>query len=279
MNRPRPVKAMMESNLKSVNKLGHYLAYLNQYRPMYISLVSKEFKGKFKYTSLGYFWHLLNPLAQIMIYYVVFTTIFGRDIPNYWLYISTGMFTFVFLNSNIAGACNIIIVNKNLITKIAFPREITIFARVTSNLITLITSYVLIILLIIMFQVNLSWSIGYLPIIILIMAIFSTGTALVFSAVTIYFRDVANATAILMGCMMFAIPIMYLSAQRSTPMMDMLWHINPLFYFVETIHDILYYGFAPDIVYVLICASFASISLILGIIVFKKIEKGFAERL
>ena len=99
------------------------------------------------------------------------------------------------------------------------------------------------------------------------------------SSIVVYVRDVSNAMNILCGCLMFALPIMYLAEQRSTPAMELFWSVNPLYYYIETIHDAFYYCVVPDLFQLLICFILAPIVFTGGLFVFKKLEKGFAEQL
>ncbi|MBE6521439.1 MAG: ABC transporter permease [Thermoplasmata archaeon] len=275
----KPLQRMMDSRNSYINRLGNYLAYLWQYRTVVKTSVDKEFKGRFKYTALGYGWHVLNPLSQIIIYYVIFTVIFGRDIPNYWLYISSGMFGFVFCQTCITGGSGAIVGNAKMVTKLAFARETLVITKVITNLITLSISYVLLIIIMAFSGIGPTINILYLPIIIVLMAVFSTGLAFMFSALVVYFRDLQNAIGIVMGCMMFAIPVIYLASTRSSPLMEFLWSINPLYYYVECIHNVMYWGTAPDEMFILIGSVAAMITFVVGLYVFKRLEKGFAERL
>ncbi len=275
----KPMQRMMDSKNSYVSRLGNYLAYLWQYRTVVKTSVDKEFKGRFKYTALGYGWHVLNPLSQIIIYYFIFTMIFGRDIPNYWLYISCGMFGYVFCQTCITGGAGVIVSNAKMVTKLAFARETLIITKVITNLITLSISYVLLIIIMAIAGLGPTINILYLPIIIVLMAVFSAGLAFLFSALVVYFRDLQNAIGIIMGCMMFAIPVIYMAITRSSPMMEFIWSINPLYYFVESIHDVMYFGIPPDGMFILIGTIAAVVSLILGLYVFKRLENGFAERL
>lgn len=275
----KPLKKMMESKNSYVSRLGNYLAYLWQYRTVVKTSVEKDFKGRFKYTALGYGWHVLNPLAQIVIYYTIFTVIFGRDIPNYWLYISCGMFGFVFCQTSITGGAGAIVGNAKMVTKMAFARETLIITKVLTNLITLSISYILLLVIVAAAGIGPTLNILYLPIVVIIMAVFSTGVAFFFAGLVVHFRDLLNALNIIMGCMMFAVPVIYLAATRSSPLMEFLWSINPLYYYVETIHNVMYWGIPPDGMFLLIGTVAAVVAFVLGLYVFKRLESGFAERL
>lgn len=275
----KPIKALIKFTDEVADYLHKYIAYLIQYRLFYLMLVKTEYKGKFKSTVLGYFWHLLNPLSQIIIYYLIFTVIFGRGIPNYWAYVSTGMFAFTFFLTSTSGLSNIIIGNTKIVTKMAMPREILVFSKVSVNLITLSISYIILLILMLFFGVKLTIYVVELPIIIVSLVLFSTGIGLILSSITVYLRDVANAANIVFGCMMFAVPVFYLAKDRSTPLMELFWSINPLYHYIEAIHNVFYWGIPMDVQQLFVCLTISPLIFIIGLIIFKKIEKGFAERL
>jgi ABC-type polysaccharide/polyol phosphate export permease len=275
----KPVDKMMHSKNRIIHVIGHYIAYLLQYRSIYVMMVKNDLKGRFRYTVLGYFWHLINPLSQIVIYYLIFTVIFGRDIPNYWVYICTGMFAFSFFLQSSAGCCNAIVGNTRMVTKMAMARELLVAYKVTTNLITLSISYILLAILILITGVGVTVYILYVPLIVIMLTVFCTGMAFALSAITVYLRDVANATNILFGCMLFALPILYIASQRASDFIELFWAVNPMYYFIETIHDAFYWGVAPDLFQIGVCALVAIVTFIFGLGIFKKLEPGFAERL
>lgn len=273
------IESMMSSRFGAVRRLGGYIDYLLGYRSLLVSMVKKSFKGKFRYTALGYAWHVINPLFQIAVYYVVFTVVFGRDIPNYWVYVSTGMFMYTFAASCIKGGCDCIVKNAKTVTKLSFARETLVVSNVLTNLITLAITYVVLAVLMVVSGVGLTWNVLYVPVIIAILTVFLTGLAFLLSAVTVYYRDVSNAVGVVMGCLVFAIPVIYTVSQIQSDAVELIWHINPLFYFVESIHDSFYYGVAPDAAYMAICLLCAVVMFVVGLYVFKRLERGFAERL
>ena len=275
----KPIKMMMDSRIDPIRRVGHYFAYLWQYRGIFKQLVEKEFKGKFKNTILGYFWHVLNPLTQIAVYLVIFTIIFGKDVPNYWVYVSTGMFIFTFFISSTAYGGNCIIANSSLVTKMAMAREMIVISKVTTHLITLSISYVLLAFLMIIMGVGITVNILWVPLIVFLMIFFNIGLCLFISSVSVYVRDIANVITTLFSLLMFALPIVYLAELRSTPAMELFWFYNPLYHYINAIHDTFYYGVSPDLVDLIICLVSAFVSLIVGLFVFKKLERGFAERL
>ena len=262
-----------------LHSLSCYINYLWQHRYMYLVTVRNDLKGKFKYTILGYFWHLLNPLSQIVIYLLVFTVTFGHGVPNYWVYISTGMFPFSFMVASVVGGSTSITGNARVVTKMAMAREILIFSKITVNLVNLTISYSLLLILMAIAGVNITINVLIVPIIIFFFVIFCTGLALALSAIVVYIRDMAHVVSIIMNMMLFAVPIIYMKSVEINEAMKIFWTINPLFYYLDTIHDAFYWGIPPDMSQLIICMIVAPLTFVFGLIIFKKLEPGFAERL
>ena len=265
--------------LPTLTQIQSYCHYLYNYRNLLKSLIKKEFKGKFKHTTLGYLWHVINPLSQLIIYYIVFSAMFGSDVKNYWIYISTGMFAFSFISSCVVGGSVVITNNSKLITKMAFPRELLVFARVLSNLLTLCISYLVLSILILLTGSDISTSILFLLMMIPIYATFTLGLALILSSVTVYIRDLTNASNVAMTCLMFATPIFYMTDYFDNPIVNVMWHINPLYYYIDAIHSCMYLSCIPSVDTITLCIFLAILSICVGLATFKKLEHHFAERL
>lgn len=242
-------------------------------------MTKNDFKGRFKYTTLGYFWHLLTPLTQILLYLLIFTVVFGRDIPYYWAYLSTGMFAYNYFMSSSVGSSNIIVNKSSMVTKMALAREMIVFSKVTTNLITLSISYVILAILIAIAGPGLTINVLLLIPIIILYTVFNAGVALMLSSLTVYVRDLSNAVGLLFSCLMFALPIMYLSSSGMASTMRIFWDICPLYYFIEVIHDVFYFGVCPNNFELCICILSSVLIFTIGLYVFKKLEHGFAERL
>ena len=261
-----------------INKFGCYFSWLWLFRYMYIGMVKKEFKGRYRNSVLGYFWHLLTPIVLIITYYVMFNVIFGKGIPNYWLYLSSGVFAFSVLMGSITGGCGMMISSAGMITKTVFPREIIVFAKVTVNIITALISYAIIILLSLTTG-GLTINIMLFPLCVILLFLMSSGIALLLSSVCVYYRDLQYVISSISICFMFATPIFYIPNQINNELLHMINVVNPLTYMVEAFHNVIYYGNEVFTINFLICFFISVLIFILGLFVFKKLEKNFAERL
>ena len=259
--------------------LSQYMRLLWKYRYLYISLVKRDFKGKYRNSAIGYLWHVINPLSILIIYYVVFSTIFGRDIPNYWAYLAVGIFTFTMISQSITSGSSCIISNKGMITKMSIPREIIVFSRITSFLINTAISFCVLLVIFIIARMPISVNTLLAPIILLLTFVMCLGLALIFSSISVYYHDFNNAAPIITRCMHLCCPIFFVAPTFNGTILETILWLNPATYFVETLHICMYQSLFPGADMIIACTLISTIIFVVGLAVFKKLEKGFAERL
>ena len=243
------------------------------------SLVHKELFGHYKNSLLGFGWHFVTPMILLVVYYVVFSTIREGGLPNFWIFLSSALFPFNFMISNLTAGSGTIVGNAGMIKKMYFPREIIVFARVISSFIVMMMGYAVIIVMIILsgYQLNIE-SIIMLPIFLLLMFLFSIGYCLFFSSLTVYVRDIQYLLNSISIVFYFMTP-MYFEASSVTGLFGTLIWMNPFTYFVEAYHQIVYFGVIPEAKIIAACIILPIVTMIIGFAVFNKLKRGFAERL
>ena len=100
-----------------------------------MGLVRKELKVKYKDSSLGFFWSMLNPAMYLVVFYVVFQIILGSGIPFFAIYLLSGLLAWNLFSGSVTGATGSIVSNGSLVNKVYFPREILPLATVGANLV------------------------------------------------------------------------------------------------------------------------------------------------
>lgn len=242
------------------------------------SLVIKNLIGRYKNSMLGFLWHFFTPIMMIMVYYIVFTEIRQSTIPNFWIYLATGLFPFNFMLSNLTNGCTCIISNSNMIKKMYFPRVIIPLAQVISSLIIMMIGYAIVIICILISGYSLQYTITLIIPIIVIMTLFVLGMVLLVSALTVYIRDIQYLLGSISMAFFFITP-MYFTIDKISGIISYVIWINPFTYYVEAFHQVVYYGICPDIYIIGSTIALALASLIIGWAVFDKLKKGFVERL
>ena len=274
----KPIEWMMHSESMFINKFGNYLAYLMRFRYMLIEMIKKNFVGKYRNSILGYLWHVLSPLFLIVLLFVAFNTVFGRNIPNYWIYLSAAIFPLNFFISSVNGSALSITSNVQMVSKMAFPREILVYSTIISNLITLVISYLLLLILIVVTGNQLTYWVLLVPFVFFFLFLFTTGVGLIVAATNVYKRDVSYAVGMILMGLIYVTPCFY-KIEDMSEMLQTIVKINPLSYYTESLHELVYYGHCLNVIDYSTGAIIAVATFMFGMILFKKLEKGFTERL
>ena len=251
---------------------------LYNYREFLKTSIKKEFRGKYKKSFLGVLWSFLNPLFQLLIYALVFPFILKNNVENYTVFLIVALFPWNFFNLSIIQSAACIVANGGIIKKVYFPREILPIATYTSNLINFLISSILVFLALFISGIGLTKAVVVLPLIILIQYILQLGLSFILSAITVYVRDVEYLINVLMMLAFYLSPIVY-SADMIPSKYLPLFKLNPMFHIIKYYRDILYYGKIPEMGSVLLLLFACIIILVVGYLIFRKLEKRFAEEL
>ena len=250
-----------------------------QFRYMFHSLVRKSLFGKYKNSALGFLWNFITPAISILLFFIVFENFMGHSITNYWAYLCIGMFPFTFMNNNLIGGASNITSNGGMIKKMYFPREILPLSQVTYTLIVFLIAYSIVIILMILTGIPMKPDgLLALPIVIVSMFFFSLGTILLTSAISVYSRDFEYLITALSRILFWVTPIFYMSGSLSGILSKIIW-FNPLTYYVEGLHSVLYWGSMPNTNLLIACLLLSTVAFFVGLLVFEKLKDGFAERI
>ena len=108
------------------------------YKDMINSMVKRELRGRYQKSVLGFLWSFISPLCQIAVFTIVFTYVFPNNIPNYYIYLMTGMIPWQFFSDSISQGASSVVQNASLATKIYFPREVLPVSCVTAKFVNLL---------------------------------------------------------------------------------------------------------------------------------------------
>ena len=251
---------------------------LYSYRCMIRNLVKRDIRGRYKGSVLGVLWNLLLPLVQIIVYVMVFTTIFKPDIDNYAIYMITGMVLWFYFSDCLSEGSYVLVANGDMLKKIYFPRIALPISVVLARLVNfLIMTAVLIFILAITGYGISPVALLFYPLLVLLFIIFMVGMATIFSALDVFFRDVQYIITAILMALIWLTPIMYLREKVEYPILDTIITINPMTYYTEMMQSIFYWQSIPSIGTILTCAGISIGVFGIGFILFKYLEKDFAE--
>ncbi len=254
------------------------LKELYQYRQLLKSNVRKEIRGKYKGSFLGVLWSFVNPLLMTLVYAIVFPFILRSSQPHYVTFIVIGVLPWTFFTTTISQGTSTILVNGGIIKKVYFPREILPISIVTSGVINFLISCVIILLFLLFSGIGFSFNILYLPLIVITQYILQLGIILITSAINVYIRDAEYIINFFVSMLFYATPILY-SIEMFPKNIAWILKLNPMATIVESYRNIFYYQQAPNFLMLGIVFLFSLLIFGIGVLVFKKLEKGFAEEL
>lgn len=118
----------------------------------------------------------------------------------------------------------------------------------------------------------------YLPLIFLVEYVLALGLCMLSSALTVYFRDLEYLLNIFMMALMYMTPIMY-TIDMVPESLRFIYHLNPMTAIIEAYHEILYFKMVPQVSTLSSAAFWGATGLIVGTVLFEKMQKKFVEEL
>lgn len=238
----------IERNAGVVRKIGE----LWRYRELIQNLVLRDLRVRYRGSALGYLWTQLSPLLLMLVFWLVFAVFLPSNIAMYPVFLIVGLLPWNFCAEAIVSGARSVIDNGPLVKKVFFPREVLPLTAVLSSLLNFILSLPMLFIVIAIVQAlypplqqagritNLSWTIGYLPVLIALQTIFVAGVVLLLAALAVFFRDAVHLVGILVQFWFFLTPVVYsLDAIGGTAAQVVRW-LNPMASLIDFYREVLY---------------------------------------
>jgi ABC-2 type transport system permease protein len=259
-------------------------------RELLANLTLREIRGKYKRTALGQAWSLLNPVAQMLTYSVVFSILLrntpppgspsGLDVFALWL--TCALLPWLFFSNVLNVGMTSVISNANLIQKVYFLRVALVISSMFALLFTFSIEMSVLVVALLIFGGS---PLLYLPVTIffmLVLALFALGFALMLAVANVYFRDTQHFVPIVLQVLFYAAPIIYpiqVLASSGHSRVIPYYRLNPLERFTEIFRNTLYDGRMPTLTNTLYVCGWALAVLVIGYLVFQRYEGRLAEEL
>lgn len=184
------------------------------HRELLLNLVRKELKIKYKDSTLGFLWSLARPMFLLIIYYMVFGVFLKSGIPDFAIYLFSGLLAFDLFSAVLGGATSSIVGNAGLIKKVYFPREILILSVVGAAIVHWVLQLLVMAGALLITQHNvIGLNLLYLPLAFVALLLFMTALGLLLAAANVYLRDVQHLLELVLLFWFWTTPIVYLVRQ------------------------------------------------------------------
>lgn len=222
-----------------------------RYRGFISGSVKREFQIKYRNSMLGAAWTVLNPLAMILVYTIIFSEVMGTRLPenssrfSYSIYLCSGILTWGLFAEITTRSMSVFIENANLIKKLHFPRLCLPIIVVINACINFAIIFGLFLAFLVISGNFPNWVFVYFLPVLLLQILFSIGLGMTLGVLNVFFRDTGQFFTIALQFWFWFTPIVYsTSTLGSGPRHWLSW--NPMTHIVTAYQAILVYGQQPD---------------------------------
>lgn len=252
--------------------------WLLEYRELIRIMTISELKVKYQSSILGFTWSLLNPLLMMLVLYFVFSNVFKATQNHFALYLLIGIVSWRFLSNGTSSAIVSIVGKPSLVTKIRIPRQVLVLSVVLASFISSVLEFVVLVPLLFILGVGLSPYILLFPVIHLIFFMMVYGMSLILASLYVYYRDLNQIWEVIVQMGFFLSPIVY--PITTVPENYLPYYmLNPVTVVIQMYRDILLYHTAPAPADLAFAFLVGGAIVLLGSVIFKRLERRFAEEI
>jgi ABC-type polysaccharide/polyol phosphate export permease len=240
-----------------------------RYRDLVMTLVARELKVRYRRSLIGFVWTMLQPLLMMLVFYMVFSKLFRFNLPRYPVYALAGILFWNFFSQSIVSSMNSLRGNAPLLQKLPVPRAVFPIATVISGVVNLLFALIPTLLIVIFLERTLSPALLFLPVSILLAALFTLGAGLLLSPLAVFFSDVVELIGVLLTVLMYLTPVFYPMAILPD---NVRWVVryNPVRSILEVFRDPIHYGKIPPLEHLAVSGGIAAVALALGAFAFRR---------
>jgi lipopolysaccharide transport system permease protein len=214
-------------------------------RDLIVELVRRDMKLRYKGSILGIAWSLLNPLAQLVVFTIIFTWVLPLDIPNYGLFLFCALLPWTWFQTSWTSATETIVEGRALIKRPGFPPGILPVVSITSNLIHFLLALPVLIGFMLIVNVPLTVNVLFLPVLITIQFLVILSISYITAAVHVQFRDTQHLVGVVVLLLFYLSPVFYDMAMVPAQLLP-LYALNPLVPLLDGYRAIFLRGDLPN---------------------------------
>lgn len=270
------------------------LVELWHYRYLLRNLVVRDLKARYKNSVLGVLWSLLNPLAMMLVFTLLFSVMGNDNTRHYPVFVLVGLIPWTFFSGSLTSGTTAVTSNSSLVKKVYFPREMLPLSSLLAHLVNFAIAFLVLVVFLYAFGIGLTVHALWVPAILGTQLIFTLGLCLLLGALAVFYKDVLMILEVVLLAWFFLTPVFYsleifgstatLLGVTFVPAQVMRW-INPMASIIDGYRTVLWgtYGSEGPVsmnpAYLLRTFVTALIVLAVGYFVFYRLDYQFGEKL
>lgn len=266
---------------------GTVCSDLLRYRGLLFSLTWRDLRVRYKQSVLGIAWAVVLPLSMMLIFTFVFTRAidasasFDVDMP-YALFAYTGLVPWTFFSVSLAGCVNSLVANRNLVTKVYFPREVFPLASVASSFVDFCIAGLVLLGLLVYFNLTGDWAFSlhrailFVPVIVFVQIALTVGLGMLLAMGNLFYRDVRQVFSVAIQLWMF-ISAVVVPVPSDGSWLSRIIMLNPMIPLITGYRECIIHGRLPAAEGFVYSAVVALVLLVTGWAWFRRASYRFAE--
>ena len=235
-----------------------------------------DLKIRYRNSVLGVLWSFIEPLLLLAVLFVVFSTMFKFEIPNFPIYLLLGIVCYRFFQNGTTLALNSLTNRSSTITQIYFPRSIPGLSAGITSAIMLVFELMVLGIFMAAFQFIPTVTILLLPLVLALELLLIFGIALPLSVLNVIFKDTEFIWGVVLSAGFFLTPIFYQFDMLPEAIRNVL-QFSPMVQIVTMAHHVVLYGMHPSVNTVLYAVGSISAITVIGYLIFRKYQAKIAE--
>lgn len=258
----------MKRFIKDIKKFRHYLKYA----------AKSDLKSEVADSRLNWLWWILDPLCFMLVYTFISAIVFKQTEPYFPIFVFIGLTTWTFFNKAVQGSVKVVKKNKSIVNKVYIPKFIFILKSLLVNGFKMFISFVLVLILMLIYRVPVTWNVLFVIPITLSLVMLTFGFSTILLHIGVFVSDLANVMTIILRLIFYMSGIFYSLEKRvPQPYGTLMLKCNPIAGLINQYRESLLYSTTPEIWYTAVCFVIGLLISAIGIYIIYKNENNYVK--
>ena len=251
-------------------------------RELLMDFAWRDLRARYKGSALGFAWHFVMPLSQLVVFWILFGVLFGvrprteTGEQPYATFLFVGLLPWTFFATALTSGASSIVANAAIVKKVALPVQLFPAAAALSALVNFLLTLVVLAVVLAVFGPRHPEGLIYVPALILVQLVMGVGLAYLLAALNVFFRDVQHLLGVLLMAWYFLTPVLFpVAIVADRPQQLFLLYTNPMTAVIVGYQRALLDGLPPEWVPLAWSAAFGAVAFVAGFAYFNNVKDEF----
>ena len=260
----------------------NFIRMLGQNSYMIRSMVTRDMRARYMGSYLGFFWSVIHPLTQLLLYYFLFSVVMKMRLgpeyggTSYAIWLIAGLLPWMFFTEVVNRSPNAVLEQSSIIKKMVFPSELLPFVHLTAAMVNHFIGLSILMGFVLVLGYGITVKILFMFLYMLIIGIFALGISWLLSSLNVFLRDIGQIISVVINIWFFLTPISY-PGSIIPPRVQGLIRLNPMLHAVEGYRMSLLGKADMDLKGLAFLLAIALITFAIGGLIFQKLKPAFAD--